>query len=76
MGKNEKTGEIVAVKVPSFVIKQVIDRKGITNDVERGLLHQEIDALKIMHSPNILRMFDYYHTSNNTYLITEYCNQG
>lgn len=50
--------------------------KGITNDVERSLLQQEINALKMMNSPNILKLFDYYHTSNNTYLITEYCNQG
>lgn len=39
MGKNEKTGEVVAVKVSCLTNMKVIDRKGITNDVERGLLH-------------------------------------
>jgi serine/threonine protein kinase len=29
-----------------------------------------------MNSPNILKLHDYYFTSNNTYIITEYCNQG
>lgn len=39
MGKNENTGEVVAVKVNCLTNMKVIDRKGITNDVERGLLH-------------------------------------
>lgn len=67
-GKNEKTGELVAIKV--------IDMKMVTNEVEKSLLSQEINALKSMSSPNILKLYNYYHTQNNTYLITEYCHQG
>jgi serine/threonine protein kinase len=29
-----------------------------------------------MNSPNIIKMFDCFNTANNTYIITEHCNQG
>lgn len=76
-GKNEKTGEVVAVKVfCNNNMCEVIDMKVLTNDVEKSLIKQEINALKLMNSPNVLKVYDYYSTSNNTYIITEYCNQG
>ncbi|CAD8074925.1 unnamed protein product [Paramecium sonneborni] len=67
-GKNENTNETVAIKI--------IDRSKITNEVEEFLLNQEIRALSLMNSENIVKMYDYYHKPQCTYIITEYCNQG
>ncbi|CAD8100839.1 unnamed protein product [Paramecium primaurelia] len=67
-GKDENNGEVVAVKV--------IDVKAISNEIERQLINQEINALKLIQSVNVIKLHDYYHTNNNTYIITEYCNQG
>ncbi|CAK68742.1 unnamed protein product (macronuclear) [Paramecium tetraurelia] len=67
-GKNENTNETVAIKI--------IDRSKITNEVEEFLLNQEIRALSLMNSENVVKMYDYYHKPHCTYIITEYCNQG
>ncbi|CAD8158578.1 unnamed protein product [Paramecium pentaurelia] len=67
-GKNDNTNETVAIKI--------IDRSKITNEVEEFLLNQEIRALSLMNSENVLKMYDYYHRPQCTYIITEYCNQG
>ncbi|CAD8058644.1 unnamed protein product [Paramecium primaurelia] len=67
-GKNENTNETVAIKI--------IDRSKITNEVEEFLLNQEIRALSLMNSENVVKMFDYYHKPQCTYIITEFCNQG
>lgn len=65
-GRNEKTGEIVAIKA--------VDMTKIRNEIEKALLSQEIYALSIMKSPNILQMKECYQTINNTYIVTEFCN--
>lgn len=40
------------------------------------VLTNEIDTLKKLKSENILKLHDVYYTVNNTYIITEFCNQG
>jgi serine/threonine protein kinase len=50
--------------------------KLVQNEVEKKLLNQEINALRLMNSPNVISLFDSFNTVNNTYIITEYCNQG
>jgi serine/threonine protein kinase len=40
------------------------------------VLTNEIETLKKLKSDNILKLYDVFHTVNNTYIITEYCNQG
>lgn len=68
-GKNEQTGEVVAVKV--------IDMKGIKNEVQSFLLKNEINVLRKLNSNiNCLKLLDVFHTANNTYLITEFCGHG
>jgi hypothetical protein len=32
----------------------------VTNDIEKGLINQEISALKLLGSPNILKLHDYF----------------
>ncbi|KAL4459937.1 hypothetical protein ABPG74_003463 [Tetrahymena malaccensis] len=67
-GKNETTGDTVAVKV--------IDMKGIKNEVQSFLLKNEISVLKKLSNINCLKLFDVFHTANNTYIITEFCDHG
>ncbi len=40
------------------------------------VLSNEIETLKKLKCENTLRLHDVYHTVNNTYIITEFCEQG
>jgi serine/threonine protein kinase len=40
------------------------------------VLTNEIETLKKLESENILKLLDVFTTINNTYIITEYCDQG
>lgn len=40
------------------------------------VLTNEIENLKKLRSDNILKLHDVFRTVNNTYIITEHCNQG
>jgi serine/threonine protein kinase len=49
-GKSDVTGQIVAVKVP---------RAGITNWNFADLSRCEVDAMRVMDHPNVLKLIDY-----------------
>ena len=40
------------------------------------LLENEIKVLKTCNNDNIIKLFDIKKTSDNFYLIMEYCNEG
>lgn len=40
------------------------------------MLDCEVEALKTLKHPNILRCYDVYSTANNCYIITEFCGDG
>lgn len=40
------------------------------------MLESEIKVLKSCESPNIVKLYDMKKTSNNYYLVLEYCNDG
>ncbi|KAL4468753.1 hypothetical protein ABPG74_005256 [Tetrahymena malaccensis] len=70
-GKDERTDDEVAVKV--------IDMKMMSNEVQLFLLQNEISVMKklaLTGNINILKLNDVFQTANNTYIITEICNQG
>jgi serine/threonine-protein kinase ULK/ATG1 len=67
-GVNDKTKEKVAIKV--------IDIRAIQGKPEKRMLEGEIDALKKLNHPNILKCHDIFSTANNCYIITEFCNEG
>ncbi|KAL4506540.1 hypothetical protein ABPG72_000111 [Tetrahymena utriculariae] len=50
--------------------------KGIKNEVQSFLLKNEISVLKKLNNINCLKLFDVFHTANNTYIITEFCDHG
>lgn len=39
-------------------------------------LEREIKVLKTCDNPNIIKLYDIKKTSNNVYVILEYCNEG
>ncbi|CAK58292.1 unnamed protein product (macronuclear) [Paramecium tetraurelia] len=67
-GRDERTLENVAVKV--------IDMKKLKQTIHKQLLKNEINALKSFNHQSILKLIDVCQTSNNTYIITEFCDSG
>ncbi|CAK59193.1 unnamed protein product (macronuclear) [Paramecium tetraurelia] len=67
-GQNDINGEVVAIKV--------CDHSKIQHEIEKQLLQQEIIALQVLDSINIVKMHFYTQNTNFTFIITEYCNQG
>lgn len=39
------------------------------------LLNTEVVIMKSIRHPNVMRLYDYFVTSNNYYLVMNYCNQ-
>ncbi|CAD8138121.1 unnamed protein product [Paramecium octaurelia] len=67
-GLNTYTNQVVAIKVIS--IQQLI------TPISKSLLKNEINVLKLINHPNLMKVFETFETQNNTYLICEYCNEG
>ena len=67
-GYEESTEELVAIKV--------IELGRIESPALVKLLYSEVDILKSIKHPNILKCYDVYFSVNNCYIITEYCNGG
>ena len=42
----------------------------------KELLESEIKVLKSCENPHIVKLYDMKKTSNNFYLVLEYCNDG
>jgi len=53
-----------------------IMRKDKITRSEQVRLRYEIDILKNLDHPNILRLFEVFEDKRNIYLVTEYCNGG
>ena len=66
-GYNKKTGQDIAVKC--------VRRKSLTGKFTE-LLENEIKVLRWCNNANIVKLYDIKKTSNNFYLILEYCNEG
>ena len=68
-GKNDATNEPVAIKV--------ISKQHLQDPVLGSLLENEIYALKELkklNSQNVLKLLEIYQSSNNRYIITEFCD--
>ena len=49
----------------------------LKSEVHQTLLNSEIDCLrKLARSSNIIELYEVYNTKNNTYIITELCENG
>merc|ERR1711957_14894 len=56
-------------------MKKIIKNQRSKNDSEREILN-EINILKKMDHPNIVKIFEFYNTPEGYYLITEFCQDG
>lgn len=56
-------------------MKKIIKNQKSRKEAERDILN-EIDILKRMDHPNIVKIFEFYNTNEGYYLITEYCGGG
>ena len=67
--RNMKTNEVVAVKVVR------LDKFREVPKLEEFTMN-EIKTLSKIDNPNIIRFIEMLKTSNNMYLVYEYCNGG
>ena len=72
--KNNLTGMIRAMKI--IKKKKVLDDKDPKNGTIEEEIIKEINALKKLDHPNILKIFEVYNSEDAFYLITEYCKGG
>lgn len=64
---NKKTGAIRAVKI---IRKDTLDAK------EKARFFMEIDIMRQLDHPNIVRLFEVYQDEKRFYLVTELCTGG
>jgi calcium-dependent protein kinase len=64
--KHKTTGQVRACKSI-----QCRDRHGL-----RELIESEIQVLKKLNHPNILRLYETFHDNTNIYLVSEFCDGG
>ncbi|CAD8055361.1 unnamed protein product [Paramecium sonneborni] len=67
-GINTITNQVVAIKV--------ISMQQLNTPISKSLLKNEINVLKLISHPNLMKVFETFESQNNTYLICEYCNEG
>jgi len=66
-------GEVwCAVHTRTELVRAVKSVKAQTKD-ELGLIVTEIDLMKSLDHPNVLKLFEYYHDQDKIYLVVEYC---
>lgn len=68
LGRLITNNEPVAVKV--------IDKKIFANHYNLKNIQSEIEIMKKVEHKNIVRLLDVYQTTNNMYIITEFCEEG
>jgi len=64
-----KTGQTRAVKI---IPKQ--DSGQVKADIE--LINKELEILRTLDHPNIVKLYEYYEDAKKFYLVTEYCEGG
>ena len=57
----------------NIVAMKIIKKNEYMNN---QLIKNEIDILKKLSHPNIVRIYEFYESNNNFYLINEYCDGG
>ena len=67
-GFDEYNGTIVAIKT--------VNKSLLLDDYLCKALQEEIDIMKKLKHPNLVRFYNLVNTINNAYVITEYCNSG
>ena len=68
----EKNGQTFAIKAYNF--KAI--SSGINPEKVVELITNEIKALSSLNHPNIMKIYEYFRSSNNLYLVLQYCEHG
>lgn len=55
---------------------KIISKSNFLDICEEKRLNKEVEILKKLDHPNILKIYDFYIDSRNYYIITEYCRGG
>lgn len=55
---------------------KIISKCGFLEIGDEKKLNKEVEILKKLNHPNILKIYDFYFDSRNYYIITEYCRGG
>ena len=55
---------------------KVIDKKIFANTYNIRSIQSEIEIMKRVEHENIVKLLDVYQTSNNMYIVTEFCKDG
>lgn len=55
---------------------KIVELSTLKSDTLIKLLQSEIDLLKVLKHPNVLNCYEILSSSNNCYIVTEYCNGG
>ena len=67
LAKNNLKGNLVAIKVIEKIPANIIDDMEIKN---------EINILKSLSHPNIVKIFEFFDNALNYYIVTEFCKKG
>lgn len=55
---------------------KVIPKSNILEGIDNSTVISEINILRKLDHPNIMKIFEFYEDDENFYLISEYCDQG
>jgi calcium-dependent protein kinase len=55
---------------------KIIKKENIATGISSFDIQREIDILKRLDHPNIMKIFEFFEDDENFYLVTEFCNQG
>ncbi|CAD8059728.1 unnamed protein product [Paramecium primaurelia] len=67
-GIHNDTKQVVAIKVINF--------QTLVTPISQSLLKNEIAIIKQLNHENLMKVYEAFQTTNNTYLICEYCSDG
>ena len=68
----------VVYEAKNILFNNIVAMKVIKKDesMDNLVIKNEIDILKKLSHPNIVRIYEFYESKNNFYLINEYCGGG
>ncbi|CAD8105437.1 unnamed protein product [Paramecium primaurelia] len=68
MGRDIYNDSTVAIKI--------ISNNLIKSDYTSQQIKREVEIMKSLNHQNIVKLLDVFHSTNNIYIVTEYCNGG
>ncbi|KAM3136838.1 hypothetical protein pb186bvf_011097 [Paramecium bursaria] len=66
-GWDSRSGDLVAIKIIN---------KNLQTAVQNVVIQNELNTLSQLKGKHILKLYDWFTTTNNLYIITEFCDKG